>query len=82
MITVTIDDIKQDLAGYLLRVQAGETVVIVEADQPIAELKSPNTQRLSESHQPRPFGLCRGDFTVPDDFDAPLPEEILIQFEG
>lgn len=82
MITATIDDIKQDLAGYLLRVQAGETVVIVEADQPIAEIKSPDTQKLSESHKERPFGLCRGDFTVPDDFDAPLPEEILIQFEG
>ena len=82
MITVTIDDIKQDLAGYLLRVQAGETVVIVEADHPIAEIKTPSTQKLSESHQLRPFGLCRGDFNVRDDFDAPLPEEILIQFEG
>jgi len=31
---------------------------------------------------PRPFGLCAGAFTVPDDFDAPLPEEILREFEG
>jgi hypothetical protein len=29
----------------------------------------------------RPFGLCEGDFVVPDDFDAPLPEEILKAFE-
>ncbi len=29
----------------------------------------------------RPAGLCAGDFTVPDDFDAPLPEEILQSFE-
>ena len=30
----------------------------------------------------RPFGLCAGEFIVPEDFDAPLPEEILNAFEG
>lgn len=30
----------------------------------------------------RLFGLCAGEFTVPDDFDAPLPEEIVQAFEG
>ncbi len=30
----------------------------------------------------RPFGLCKGEFTVPDDFDAPLPENIINEFEG
>lgn len=25
----------------------------------------------------RPFGLCKGDFVVPDDFNEPLPDEIL-----
>jgi len=31
---------------------------------------------------PRPFGLCKGEFYVPDDFDAPLPEYIIKEFEG
>ena len=30
----------------------------------------------------RPSGLCEGEFVVPDDFDAPLPEEVLQDFEG
>jgi hypothetical protein len=30
----------------------------------------------------RPFGLCAGEFEVPDDFDAPLPDEVLSLFEG
>ncbi len=30
----------------------------------------------------RPFGLCAGEFIVPDDFDDPLPEDILNAFEG
>jgi hypothetical protein len=37
---------------------------------------------LSNHKQLRPFGLCAGEFTVPDDFDEPLPEEILSAFEG
>ena len=32
--------------------------------------------------QPRPIGLAQGQFTVPDDFNAPLPEDILQTFEG
>jgi len=31
---------------------------------------------------PRPIGLARGEFTVPDDFNAPLPEDVLRGFEG
>ena len=34
------------------------------------------------SPQDRPIGLARGQFLVPDDFNAPLPEEILRSFEG
>jgi len=30
----------------------------------------------------RPFGLAAGEFIVPDDFDQPLPENILRAFEG
>ena len=29
----------------------------------------------------RPFGLSKGEFVVPEDFDAPLPEEVLAGFE-
>lgn len=32
--------------------------------------------------QPRPVGLAKGQFTVPDDFNAPLPEDVLQTFEG
>jgi hypothetical protein len=32
--------------------------------------------------QARPTGLAKGQFTVPDDFNAPLPEDVLQTFEG
>ncbi len=32
--------------------------------------------------QLRPIGLAKGQFTVPDNFNAPLPEDILQTFDG
>jgi len=31
---------------------------------------------------PRPYGLCKGEFIVPPDFDDSLPEDILQDFEN
>lgn len=45
-------------------------------------MKYAQLRPISSSKQLRPFGLCAGEFTVPDDFDAPLPEDILSAFEG
>lgn len=75
---VSVDEMKQNLLAYLQRVQAGETFVIVVASQPMAEMRPIE----SASKSLRPFGLCRGAFDVPDDFDAPLPEHIMETFEG
>jgi antitoxin (DNA-binding transcriptional repressor) of toxin-antitoxin stability system len=77
MLNVTIDELQRDPLKYLNQVEAGETLVIVRDDQAIAELKP-----VANSKQLRPFGLCAGEFTVPDDFDAPLPEDLLNAFEG
>ncbi|MEA3641187.1 MAG: DUF2281 domain-containing protein [Lamprobacter sp.] len=38
-------------------------------------------QRVKNSKELRPIGLCQGEFQVPDDFDAPLPEDIMRDFE-
>lgn len=40
------------------------------------------TIRAPQPAERRPYGLCIGEFVVPDDFDDPLPEEILRDFEG
>ena len=85
MITVTIEDIQRDIVSYLHRVQSGETLVVTEANFPLVEIKPAGRTNAGHSNNEvsplRPFGLCAGDFVVPDDFDAPLPEEILQEFE-
>ncbi len=78
MSTISVQDIQRDLLTFLRRVEAGESFLVVRGEQPLAEVRpvpAPATQ-------PRPFGLCAGQFTVPPDFDRPLPDEILKEFEG
>src|SRR5205807_5041198 len=78
MSTISVQDIQRDLLAFLRRVEAGESFLVVKGEHPLAEVRpvpAPGTQ-------PRPFGLCAGRFTVPADFDRPLPEEILREFEG
>jgi antitoxin (DNA-binding transcriptional repressor) of toxin-antitoxin stability system len=78
MAWVSVEDIQRDLSTYLQRVEAGETLVIVQAGRPVAEMRP----IVLGAKALLPFGLCAGEFTVPDDFDAPLPEDILKAFEG
>jgi prevent-host-death family protein len=78
MVWVSVEEIQHDLPTYLQRVEAGENLVIVQAGKPVAAVKP----IVSYPKTLRPFGLCAGEFTVPDDFDAPLPEDILKPFEG
>ncbi|MGD0898765.1 MAG: hypothetical protein ABR915_13090 [Thermoguttaceae bacterium] len=76
-ISINIDEVQRNLLSFLERVQRGETVVIMKGDQPVAEVRPV----VSTPSQPRPFGLCTGEFQVPEGFDAPLPEEVLREFE-
>jgi antitoxin (DNA-binding transcriptional repressor) of toxin-antitoxin stability system len=78
MATVTLRDLQQDPDALLDRVEAGEHLFVARGGRPVAELRPVPAVRPG----PRPFGLCAGEFTVPDDFDAPLPEEVLRGFEG
>jgi antitoxin (DNA-binding transcriptional repressor) of toxin-antitoxin stability system len=78
MSTISLQDLARDPGGLLDRVAAGEHLVVVRGGRAVAELRPVAPARLS----PRPYGLAAGTFAVPDDFDAPLPDDILREFEG
>jgi prevent-host-death family protein len=78
METVNIHQAKTNLSRLLSRVELGEEIIISNRGIPIAKLvpfHNPSNRRAS-------LGLDKGRFTVPDDFDAPLPKDILAAFEG
>ncbi len=78
MIKVNIAEAKAQFSKYLKKVEQGETVVLARRNRPFAEIRRIVVRRRGR----RPIGLCSGDFVVPADFDAPLPEELLDAFEG
>lgn len=78
MIKINVHDAKTHLSRYLERVAEGEVIVLCKRNVPIAELRPLPAPRT----EPRPVGLARGRFTVPDEFFEPLPDDLVEAFEG
>ncbi len=78
MITLNLNQAKTHLSECIAQAEAGETVVICKRNKPVAELRA-IPQR---ENKPRPIGLLKGQFSVPDTFFEPLPDEIVSAFEG
>jgi antitoxin (DNA-binding transcriptional repressor) of toxin-antitoxin stability system len=75
---VTLARAKAGLSALIDRVEDGEVVAISRRHRVVAELRPVTPQRT----RPRPAGLAHGEFRVPDDFHAPLPDDVLGAFEG
>ena len=75
--TVNIHEAKTHLSKLLHRVMAGEEIIIAKAGQPVARLIP-----FAQEPERRTPGSARGKISMADDFDAPLPNEILDAFEG
>jgi antitoxin (DNA-binding transcriptional repressor) of toxin-antitoxin stability system len=78
MSTITVQDIQRDPLAFLRRLEAGEALLVVRDDRALAEVRPVP----AVATRARPYGLCAGQFTVPEDFDRPLPDETLAEFEG
>jgi len=77
MTKVSVEALQHEWAKYLKLVESGETLVLTRENHVVAEVKP-----LTSAARVRPFGLCAGEFVAPDDFDEPLPAEVLAAFEG
>jgi prevent-host-death family protein len=75
---VNIHEAKTHLSRLLQRVAAGEEVTIARSGVPVARLVAV----APEKKKIRPLGMDRARTWIADDFDAPLPDELLKQFYG
>jgi prevent-host-death family protein len=73
--SVGVHEAKTHLSRLLEDVAAGEEVVITRRGEEVATLV-PVRRPMA-----RQFGTDRGRFVVPEDFDEPLPDELLDTFE-
>jgi prevent-host-death family protein len=74
---VNIHDAKTNLSKLLQRVAVGEEITIAKAGVPIARLVP-----VRQAGPKRQLGAYRGRIHIADDFDAPLPADILDAFDG
>ena len=78
MNAITVQDIQADPTAFLRRVEAGESLVVMRDERAVAEVRP----MVIPPPGLRPHGLAAGQFRLPDDFDDPLPKEVLDAFEG
>lgn len=77
MNTMNVQDAKTNLSRLLARVEAGEEIVITRSDRPVAKLVPIDPERPM-----RQLGDDRHLVSIGDDFDAPLPLDVLHSFGG
>jgi prevent-host-death family protein len=67
--TVNVHEAKTHLSRLLERVAAGERIVIAKGGRPVALLSS-----VEERPAKRELGFDAGKFTIPPQFNDPLPD--------
>ncbi len=74
---VNIYEAKTNFSRLVELAAAGEEIVIAKAGKPLARLVP-----LRDGKGPRKPGCLEGRIKIADDFDAPLPDDMLDAFEG
>jgi prevent-host-death family protein len=72
---VNIHEAKTHLSRLLEQVASGHEITIAKAGKPIARLVPIGTPAM------RRLGSDAGRLIVPEDFDAPFPDDVLDDFE-
>jgi prevent-host-death family protein len=73
----SVTEAKAQFSKLLRRAASGEEIKITKWGVPVARLVPVEAQKRK-----RRLGFYEGKLTIPDDFDAPLPDDILDAFEG
>ena len=77
METVNIYDAKTRLSQLVDKAAAGEDVVVSRNGKPIVRIT-----RLQEARRRVRFGLLKGKVKIAEDFDSPMPDDVITAFEG
>ena len=83
MTTVNIEDFQSDLSHLIDQAVKGEPLLITRAGKPLVTVQAfnPMPDQPAADTSGR-FGFLAGKFTIPDDFDTYMQDEIIEMFEG
>jgi prevent-host-death family protein len=82
MPTVNIYQAKTQLSKLVDLASSGTDVVIARNGKPAARLTSLHEKEMRKEKRLVGLGALEGQGWIADDFDDPLPDNILAQFEG
>jgi prevent-host-death family protein len=71
---LSVSEAKDRFSEMLDRLAIGDEVIITDAGEPIAKLV--RIESTASKRRKFKFGSAKGEITVPDDFNDPLPKEI------
>ena len=74
---INIHEAKTHLSRLVEQVAAGGEVIIAKAGKPMARLAP-----LADQTRAKRLGLLRGKLVVPEDFNEPLDDSTIADFEG
>jgi prevent-host-death family protein len=77
MKAVNVHEAKTNFSRLLAKVERGGEIIIARSGKPVARLVAIEPPAMVPI-----LGTDAGMFVVPDDFDAPLPADLLDSFEG
>ena len=77
MQTINIHEAKTHLSKLVEEVSKGQEIVIAKSGKPMAKLTG-----ISPAKPIRKPGFLKGKIRIAEDFDAPLPDDMLDAFEG
>lgn len=76
MSTIPLGEAKTHLSKLVDEAAAGKVITITRHGRAVAQLVPIATSKVQR------IGAMKGKLVIPDDFDAPLPDDLLDAFQG
>ena len=74
MKAISVNEFYSNFKKYIDSIIKGEHIVLFNKNKKIASIEP------VKQNGKRPYGLCKGEFTVPKDFNEPLPDDVINSF--
>ncbi len=75
--TINITDVDIPISQLIDKIELGSEIILSKGGRPIAKLSKIDPEKPKIQ-----FGVLKGRVKIAEEFDAPLPEEILMDFES
>ncbi len=77
MKSIPVTELICTTSSLITWIKQGEEITLTENGKQLPKI----IPTVTSHSEPRPSGLAKGEFVVPDNFNDPLPDDLLREFE-